>query len=170
MWADGQPNVVKAHTFPVAADAPLAPLPSSDIFPACAITRVASRDAQRLLELEHSVLPDSLFVDQLAGSLSALFAEQQADLSLKELFDRVMPAAKVRDTAQGYCHLNGLLVRKWLLHQDTAVGEPVFQVVGPTALRQKVLQASHGNKAGNFGVGKTYDRILEDFFFFFGYV
>lgn len=76
----------------------------------------------------------------------------------------MVPAAEVRDTDQGYCLLNGLLVRKWLSHRDTAVGEPLLQVVVPTELRQKVLQASHGDVAGHLGVGKTYNRILKHFF------
>lgn len=152
VWTDGRPDVVSPPKFPTAAEPLVAPLPS-----ACAITHAASRDAQRRVEPEHLELPDSLLLDQLAGSLSELAAEQQADPSLTELFDRVVPASEVRDTAQGYVLLNGLLVRKWLLHQDTTVGKPILQVVVPMALR-------HGDLAGHLGVRKTYDRILKHFF------
>lgn len=76
----------------------------------------------------------------------------------------MVPSAMVRDTAQGYCLLNCLLVQKWLSHRDTAVDKPFLQVVVPTAIQQKVLQASHCDVAGHFGVGKTYNRILKHFF------
>ena len=91
-------------------------------------------------------------------------AEQKADSSLMELFDQVVPASEVRDTAQCYFLLNGLLVRKWLSHGDASVGEPIFQVVVPTNCRNKVLQTSHGDVAGHLGVRKTYHRILQHFF------
>lgn len=78
-------------------------------------------------------------VDQLAGSLSELIAEQQSDVSLAELLGKVVPAAEVNNTAQGYCLVNSLLVWKWLSHQDTAVGVPVLQLIVPTTFWQKVL-------------------------------
>ena len=161
VWADGQPNVVKAAMFPTVASS-VTPLPLGDIFPACAITRAASRDAQRM-EPECLELPDSLLVDQLAGSQAELVAEQKADSSLTELFDRVVPASEVRDTAQCYFLLNGLLVRKWLSHGDASVGEPIFQVVVPRNCRSKVLQTSHGDVALHLGVYKTYSHILQHF-------
>ncbi|XP_053294792.1 uncharacterized protein LOC128455141 [Pleuronectes platessa] len=164
VWADGQPNVVQPPTFPTVVEPSVTPLHLGDIFPACAVTRAASRDAQRMVEPEWLELPDSLLVDQSAGSQAELVAEQKADSSLMELFDQVVPASEVRDTAQCYFLLNGLLVRKWLSHGDASVGEPIFQVVVPTNCRNKVLQTSHGDVAGHLGVRKTYHRILQHFF------
>lgn len=46
----------------------------------------------------------SQLVDQLAGSQAELVAEQEADSSLIELFDRVVPVSEVRNTA----HLGAL--------------------------------------------------------------
>lgn len=53
VWADGQPNVVNPPKLTTAADPLVTPLPSGDIFPACAITRAASQDAQRRVEPGH---------------------------------------------------------------------------------------------------------------------
>lgn len=44
VWADCQSNVVKSPKFPISAEAPMAPLPAGDIFPACSVTCAASRD------------------------------------------------------------------------------------------------------------------------------
>ncbi|CAK6971610.1 uncharacterized protein LOC128455141, partial [Scomber scombrus] len=94
VWADGQPNVVKPPTFPTVFAPSVTPLHLGDIFPACAITRAASRDAQRMVEPGCLELPDYLLVDQLAGSQAELVAEQKAVSSLTELFDRVVPASE----------------------------------------------------------------------------
>lgn len=91
-------------------------------------------------------------------------AEQKADSTLADLFDKVVPDSVVRNSAQCYFLLDGLLVRKWVPHYDQSLGEPVFQIVVPTTLRNKVLQTSHGDVAGHMGVRKTYDRILRYFF------
>lgn len=164
VWAKGEPKVVKPPMSPTALVPSVTPLPSSNIFPGCAITRAASRDAQSVMEPECLELPETLRVEQLAGSQALLVAEQKADSSLTELFDRVVPASEVRNTAQCYFLQNGLLVRKWLSHDDASVGEPIFQVVVPTNCRSKVLQMSHGEMAGHLGIRKTYDRILQHFF------
>lgn len=78
MWANGVTKLIKLPTFPTVVE-PSAGLLDS----ACAVTSVASQDAPDVVKL-----PDSLLVDQLAGSQVELMAEQVAD-SLNELSDSV---------------------------------------------------------------------------------
>lgn len=122
--------------------------------------RAASRAAQDVEEPECLELPVSLPVDQLAGSQAELAAEHKADSSWTE----VVPATQVRNNAQCYFLLDGLLVRKWMPHGDHSVGESVFQVVVPTNCCSKVLQTLHGDVAGHLCIRKTYSRILQHLF------
>ena len=115
VWADGQPNVVQPPTFPTVVEPSVTPLHLGDIFPACAVTRAASRDAQRMVEPECLELPDSLLGDQLAGSQAELVAEQKADSSLMELF--VLGCASIR--GEGYCPV--LFPPKWVIGSEVAV-------------------------------------------------
>ncbi len=78
-------------------------------------------------------------VEWLAVLRAELAAEKKADSTLSELFDRVVPTPAVRNTAQCYFLLDDLLVRKWVLHNNQCIEEPVFQVVVPTKLHEKVL-------------------------------
>lgn len=43
-----------------------------------------------------------------------LKVEQQADPSLRGLFEQVLPTEEVKNNSQGYCMHNALLVRKWV--------------------------------------------------------
>ncbi len=88
---------------------------------------------------------------------------QQADSSLKDLFDQVLPESEMRDGARGYFLQDLLLVRKWVWHSDTFVGDPVFQIALPVSFRQSVLKVAH-DESGHSGVKKTYDRLLWHFF------
>ena len=53
-------------------------------------------------------------------------------------------------------------MRKWVLHGDEFVGDPVLQVVVPSRLREMVLKRAH-DESGRWGVRKTYDRIFRFF-------
>lgn len=90
VWADCVPNVVKPPYLTVTAPS-VRPLSSDDVFPVCAVTRAASRDIPDVVQPECLELPDSLMVDQLLGSQAELKAEQRADSSLNELFEKVAP-------------------------------------------------------------------------------
>ena len=133
VWAKGEPKVVKLPMFPTVLAPSVTPLHSGNIFPGCAITRAASCDAQSVEEPEYLGLPDSLLVDLLAGSQLLHVAEQKADSSLTELFDRDVPASEGRDTAQGYFLQKGLLAN----------------------CHSKVLQMSHGDVACHLGISKV---------------
>ncbi|KAF7654545.1 hypothetical protein LDENG_00068500 [Lucifuga dentata] len=96
-------------------------------------------------------------------SHSELVEEQQADSSLKELLEKVLPIDEVKNNAQCYFIQNDLLMRKWTPHGVHCVGEPIYQVVVPSKFHSMVLQVSH-DESGHQGVKKTYDRVLRYFF------
>ncbi len=98
----------------------------------------------------------------LSVSQEALRAEQQADVSLKGLFEQVLPEEEARNSSQCYFMHNMLLVRKWVPHGDDFIEEPVFQVALPTKFRESVLKLAH--ESGHWGVRKTYDQVLRHFF------
>lgn len=163
VWADGKPNIFKRELAPVGETPDCSSVPP-EVFPSCAITRAASRLKEVESKPENLELPSKLQIEQLTSSREVLVAQQKSDESLADLFDTVVPVEMVRSNAQCYFLLDGLLVRKWVLHNDLGLGEPIFQVVVPTSLRDKVLHTSHGDVAGHLGVRKTYDRILQYFF------
>ncbi len=77
------------------------------------------------LEGELFSLPLSDFPVSL--SHSDLVAEQQADPYLKELFRCVQPEGQLLDSASGYFLQDSFLVRKWVQHSGSVVGDPVFR-------------------------------------------
>lgn len=61
---------------------------------------------------------------------------------------------------------DGLLMRRWRTH-DSVEKEwnMIYQVVVPTIFRQQVLSLAHDHAlAGHLGITKTYNRILQHFF------
>lgn len=98
-------------------------------------------------------------------SASELILAQQHDSSLADLFANAKSAEEMQSIANGYFTQDGMLVRKWTSCSDKVVGEPLFQIVVPTGFRDVVLQTAHADIAGHFGVRKTYDRVLHNFFF-----
>lgn len=99
----------------------------------------------------------------LTISRSDLVSEQQADVSLVDLFDRLLSPDVMQDTASGY-YLDGeMLVRKWVPHGEDFVGDPIVQIVVPKNLRELVLKTAH-DTSGHLGVKKTYQLILKSFF------
>lgn len=61
----------------------------------------------------------------------------------------------MRKGKQGYFLQEDLLLRMWAPHGETFSGEPMVQIVLPSA---------HDNVAGHIGVRKTYHRVLKHFF------
>uniref|UniRef100_A0A8P4GQ49 Gypsy retrotransposon integrase-like protein 1 n=1 Tax=Dicentrarchus labrax TaxID=13489 RepID=A0A8P4GQ49_DICLA len=137
-----------------------------EAYTACAVTRAMATLKTEALSNKENVsgkfsIPLSNF--PVSISRSDLVAEQQADPSLKVLFEQVRPENAVLDSACGYFLQDALLVRKWVQHSESMVGDPVFQIVLPVALRQSVLKVAH-DESGHSGVKKTYDQILRHFF------
>lgn len=163
VWADGKPNIFKRELQePPAGDSLDDSSVSPDVFPSCAITRAASRRKDEESQPENLELPVKLQIEPL--SKDVLISEQMSDKTLADLFDKVVTVEMVRNNAQCYFLLDGVLVRKWVPYSDQGLGEPIFQTVVPISLRNKVLQTSHCDVAGHLGVRKTYDRILQYFF------
>lgn len=171
VWADGPPS-------PVVTPSPILPGESEDsaqrlpeVFTACAVTRTMSR-ATPEPELEPSSKKEDctmpllpllgLSVLPFPVSLEDVAREQQVDPTLKELFDSALPAGEGISLARGYFIQNGLLVRKWVPHGESFVGDAMVQIVVPGKFRSLVLELSH-DQSGHLGVRKTYDRILRFF-------
>ena len=58
---------------------------------------------------------------------------------------------------------DGVLMRMWRPRLDEEWGT-VYQIVIPTEYRTEILSVAHDGLAGHMGVTKTYDRILQHFF------
>lgn len=140
-----------------------------EVFTACTVTRAMTGHNEDFSahatevndETELPVL--SLSNTPLSVSHSELVNEQKADPTLKELFQSVFPADEMKNRAQGYFIQKEVLVRKWVPHGDGVVGDPVYQIVVPSRLRELVLRVSH-DESGHMGVSKTYNRVLRHFF------
>lgn len=96
-------------------------------------------------------------------SRDELITEQSVDPTLKELFERCVLNLSEDTITSGYFLQNGLLVRRWKFC-DMLDDTEVTQIVIPVKYRDLVLQLSHNETAGHFGVKKTYYRILRRFF------
>lgn len=101
------------------------------------------------------LIPDSL----LSVSRRDLVAEQRADPSLSQLFDRILTGDEGKSAANGYMLQDKLLVRKWMPHGENFVGDPVFQIVVPPRFRDEVLRTSHDHSR-HLGVHKTCFAVL----------
>ncbi len=99
----------------------------------------------------------------LSISRDDLIKEQKADVTLTELFDRVVPYVTIVNLPSGYFLEEDVLVRKWVPHGEFVIGDPVLQIVVPQTLRQLVLQTAH-DASGHLGVKKTYKFLFKRFF------
>ncbi|KAK0154199.1 Pro-Pol polyprotein [Merluccius polli] len=99
----------------------------------------------------------------LSLSHSEVVQEQCNDVSLKEIFERVLPASEISNVATGYFLHNSLLIRKWVPVSEDGVKNDVYQIVFPTKFCSLVLKVAH-DECGHFGVRKTYLNILKHFF------
>ena len=73
-------------------------------------------------------------------------------------------ATDTQSVDHGYFVQNGLLLRRWLPHAGADVAGQVLQVVMPAVYRELVLKAAHGETSGHFGVRKTYNHVLQHFY------
>lgn len=157
VWADVPPPVVAP--VPLGRLVPYQELP--EVFTACAVTcAMTASESDKAKVVEKLSLPLSDF--PVSISCSDLVAEQQADPSLKQLFQQVCPVSEVLHSAYGYFFQDSLLVRKWMQHSVSLRGDLVFQIVLPVKLWQSVLKVAH-DESGHSGVRKTY-RLLRNFF------
>lgn len=134
-----------------------------DVFPACVVTRAASRSAATDKSVESTPADGGISWPGciLSVSQGELIEEQKADSTLNALFSQVMSDASA---AQGYFICEGVLIRKWTPQAKAFLKETVVQVVVPIPLRSMVLRLAHDDVSGHLGVKKTYDRIMHNFF------
>ncbi|KAL2076463.1 hypothetical protein ACEWY4_027927 [Coilia grayii] len=125
-----------------------------DVFCACAVTRAMTRvrDVSNTVP-SLPVLPSTL-------SRCDLIAAQQGDDELVSILNDALSVDDMKSTSSGYFILDGVLVRKWTAFSN----ESVLQIVVPAKYRALVLQTAHGDVAGHFGVRKTYQRLMQHFY------
>ncbi|KAL2102368.1 hypothetical protein ACEWY4_001536 [Coilia grayii] len=152
VWANlSPPPVVNTVPLPVVSEcAEQYP----DVFCACAVTRAMTRvrDVSNTVP-SLPVLPSTL-------SRCDLIAAQQGDDELVSILSDALSVDDMKSTSSGYFILDGVLVRKWTAFSN----ESVLQIVVPAKYRALVLQTAHGDVAGHFGVRKTYQRLMQHFY------
>lgn len=134
-----------------------------EVFTACAVTR-AMAHAQTVKPSDVSkACAVKVFVPDLPAPLSPseVIEAQKNDCTLEKYFAL---ASGDDNVDHGYLIQNGLLLRRWSPRADNDVADQVLQVVMPVKYREVVLKAAHGEASGHFGVRKTYNHVLEHFY------
>lgn len=87
----------------------------------------SASDSDKLKSGESELCTFSLSDVPISVSQEDLRAEQQADASLKGLFEQVLAEEEFRNSSECYFIHNSLLIRKWVPHGDNFIGEPIIQ-------------------------------------------
>ena len=116
-----------------------------------------------ILRIVKMLNPEIVFdVKHLPMTRDSLAEAQKADLSLSKYFNDIQNSDSTNNKDTMYFIENGLLLRRWRDRRD-GDSSAVVQVVIPS--KQSVLSLAHDNVwAGHLGVAKTYDRVLQHFF------
>ncbi|XP_057676607.1 uncharacterized protein LOC130906366 isoform X1 [Corythoichthys intestinalis] len=151
-----------------------------DVFPVFVVTRAQAKKLGNEVDLSNTFFADGL-VDlkksettetelkgsafdsvSLAMTRDDLIAAQKSDTSLNKCFEAVQHPHALKNKDAKYFIENGMLLKwKSRLYTDFSV----VQVVVPVRYRHAVLSLAHENAwAGHLGVTKTYDHVLEQFF------
>lgn len=96
-----------------------------------------------------------------------LISEQHKDPDISCLFARTVDESEVSSNPTCYFVKNGVLMRKWRPPDISAEDEWAikYQVVIPEAYRVEILSMAHETPlAGHLGVNKTYQKILNHFY------
>ena len=95
-----------------------------------------------------------------------LIVEQSKDKELLDLFKIALTPVEAEKVSVGYLIKDDILMRKWSPTAcDNQKGETVYQIVVPTVHRREVLELAHDLPvSGHLGVRKTYNRVLQHFF------
>ena len=144
------------------ADSMLAPILAEDKLPPV--------DPPESAPPEQDTTTPTVILPPLPVTRESLIEAQKADASLTKCFAAVTEVADGKGTPFLYVD-NGMLMRKWVsrpMLRELGIDEDwgtVHQVVVPTVYRQDVLQLAHEHPwSGHLGITKTYDRILQHFF------
>ncbi len=164
VWQNVLPNLVVTPSVSISEMTDENFTCSSNVFPSCVITRSMSKIQSDVKSRTKGMGSETLEIPSiLSVSRDDLIKEQKADVTLTELFDRVVPYVTIVNLPSGYYLEEDVLVRKWVPHGEFVIGDPVLQIVVPQSLRQLVLQTAH-DASGHLGVKKTYKFLLKRFF------
>ena len=101
------------------------------------------------------------------SSKEKLSFEQRKDPTLSSLFSKVVPESEIDNHQICYYVRDGVLMRRWRPPDVNADADWAVkhQVVLPVAYRAEALTLAHDQPmAGHLGVTKTYQRLLNEFF------
>ena len=104
---------------------------------------------------------------RLVISRQNLIVEQSKDKELLDLFKIALTPVEAEKVSVGYLIKDDILMRKWspTACDNNEKGETVYQIVVPTVHRREVLELAHDLPvSGHLGVRKTYNRVLQHFF------
>lgn len=164
----------------------------SSVYPACAVTRAQSRRQGDVIGLNDTIF-DSVFrtddISSLAPTSPAsikppdpshpspteewmlpvtrvnLIERQKTDPTLRKCYISAVTQEQAKEQAVSYLCEDGLLLRKRSSHKAEDAGRSVFQIVVPTPFRTHILSLAHDIPwSGHLGVTKTYNRVLQNFF------
>ena len=96
-----------------------------------------------------------------------LIVEQSKDKELLDLFRIALTPVEAEKVSVGYLIKDDILMRKWspTACDNGEKGQTVYQIVVPTVHRREVLELAHDLPvSGHLGVRKTYNRVLQHFF------
>ena len=161
------------------------------LYPACAVTRAMSKKKENSddeITLVDTVIGQVLEGESIKssvpepaeavaeGSLSdkadkmstfQLIAEQHRDTELASLFARVVDENEISQNPVCLFTKNGVLMRKWR-PPDVSVEDEwavKHQIVIPKSYRKVILSMAHETPlSGHMGVTKTYQKILNHFY------
>ena len=100
-------------------------------------------------------------------SKSQLLKEQENDPELNSLFQMATADSEIDQVPTCYYLKNGILMRKYRPPEISADDEwqVKHQIVVPKSYRQEILSLAHETPlAGHLGVNKTYNKILNHFY------
>ena len=163
-------------------------------YPSCAVTRSMSKKDSDTVDLCDTFLAHELSDDQSCSvsqdmatdveastpntastdkmsspslSRKELILEQENDPELSPLCDKALTEEEAEQVPVCYFRKSGVLMRKWR-PPDVSPEEDwkvVTQIVVPKVYRKEVLSLAHDiPMAGHLGVTKTYNKILDHFF------
>ena len=96
-----------------------------------------------------------------------LIGENSNDKELLDLFKVALTPVEAQKVSVGYLIKDNILRGKLLPTQcdNDEKSETVYQIVEPTVYRQEVLELAHElQMSGHLGLCKTYNRVLQHFF------
>ena len=170
IWEDGPPLTYESSVLQGPTDPAGSVEEQSTVFSSSVVTRAQSN---ALLEQSQCSQVGPTEGNDLCNFFPVLLPEvsreewikeQNADATLRPLFELGGSESELRNALGGYFLSDGLLLRKWVRVVMGAQVDSVVQVVVPLKFRDLVLSTSHDGVGGHLGVKKTYDKVLRHFF------